>query len=217
MIRYSLGLKKQVALFSFLLLLAFCPTSLCGQTVPPPSITFQCTPDPIYVNAAATCTAHVGGGATGTVAFSLGSTPLATVALDSNGDAIASTAGFNPPPGVYALTGAYSGDSRYGPAEVQEGLTVYTGKIIVSSNTLTCSPYVVLAGNPVSCTVNIPGGATGTVAFSVAGAPWATATLDANGNATVTGGLTNEPAGTYIIQASYSGMLISQASRPRRP
>jgi RHS repeat-associated protein len=202
---YPQKLKWVGVLCFFAVFLELCPVLLHGQTIAPPSMTYQCTPDPLYVGAAAICTAHVGGGATGTVAFYLGSNGLGTISLDSNGDAAASTALFNPPPGVYTVTASYLGDSHYSPMQVQEGLTVYTGKVIVTSSTLTCSPYVIVAGNPVSCTANIPGGATGTVAFSVAGVPWATAPLDVNGNATVTGGLVSEPQGAYAIQATYSG------------
>ena len=40
------------------------------------------------------------------------------------------------------MSGTYSGDSHYSSAQRTEGLTVYSGKVIVTSQTLTCSPYL---------------------------------------------------------------------------
>ena len=176
-----------------------------AQTIAPPNMTFTCTPDPIYVGASATCTAHVGGGATGSVSLSLGPLLLQTIPLDSNGDAVATTAAFGPGPGIYVVTAAYSGDSQYQATQRDLGLTVYSGQVIITAETLVCSPYLVSSGNPISCTMHLPAGATGTVNFIIAGGAWTTATIDQNGDAVATNGLQGAAVGDYRIDAAYSG------------
>ena len=176
-----------------------------AQTIAPPSMTFACTPDPIYSGASATCTASVGGGATGSVSMYLGSLLLTTVPLDSNGNAVATTSAFGPGPGIYVITGVYSGDSQYQSTQRDLALTVYSGQVIITSETLVCSPYLDFNGNPTSCKMHLPGGATGTVNFTIAGNAWATATVDQNGDAIVANGLQGAAVGDYRITATYSG------------
>jgi RHS repeat-associated protein len=130
---------------------------------------------------------------------------LATVPLDSNGNAVATTSAFGPGPGIYVIAGVYSGDSQYQSTQRDMALTVYSGQVIITSETLVCSPYIDFNGNPTSCKMHLPGGATGTVNFTIAGNAWATATVDQNGDAIVANGLQGAAVGDYRITAIYSG------------
>jgi RHS repeat-associated protein len=194
-----------LVLLGFALVVCFASIGAWAQTIAPPSMTFACTPDPIYSGASATCTASVGGGATGSVSMYLGTLLLTTVPLDSNGNAVATTSAFGPGPGIYVITGVYSGDSQYQSTQRDMALTVYSGQVMITSETLVCSPYIDFNGNPTSCKMHLPGGATGTVNFTIAGNAWATATVDQNGDAIVANGLQGAAVGDYRITATYSG------------
>jgi hypothetical protein len=60
---------RVLPLFGLTLAACFAGFRAQAQTVAPPNMTFTCTPDPIYSGASATCTANVGGGATGSVSM----------------------------------------------------------------------------------------------------------------------------------------------------
>ena len=179
-----------------------------GQQVPPPGMTFTCAPVTMYINNSATCTVHVGGEAAGSVNLFVRGVQFASGPLDTNGDASFSTGSFAPGLGQYAITALYvpSANSNYSSAQATAVLAVYYNQVIVTAETLTCSPYVLLLGNTATCSVNVPGGATGTVTFTWGTNGSATATLDGNGNATVSGVLAGiNASGSYTIQAGYSG------------
>lgn len=182
-----------------------------AQLPPPPGMIFSCSPNPLYMNVSATCTAHVGGGATGRVALSIGGTVYANPALDSNGNAIIATGPLNPPPGLLVINANYSGDSNYAPAQATGVVSVYNAGIVVTAETLSCSPYILFSSaanvsTPATCTVHIPGGATGQVTFTVDGNAWTTVSVDTStGNAVATQGLLGLPQGTHTVQAVYSG------------
>jgi hypothetical protein len=200
-----------VVLLVFALVACFACTGANAQKVAPANMTFVCSPDPIYVGASATCTAQVvngntdGLGLTGSVSLYLGSLLLQTIPLDSNGDAVATTAAFGPGPGIYVITGVYSGDGLHLPTQRDMALTVYSGHVIVTAETLVCSPYLAYAGNPISCKMHLAAGTTGTVNFAAAGNAWATVTVDQNGDAVATNGLQGAAVGDYRITATYSG------------
>jgi RHS repeat-associated protein len=195
--------------FAFTLAACFGCVDAHAQKVALSSMTFVCSPDPIYVNASAMCTTHVVGAntgpVTGSVSLYLGSQLLATIPLDSNGDAVASTASLAPAPGIYVVTAVYSGDGAYQSTQRDMALTVYSGQVIITAETLVCTPFAVYDGNLISCKMHIPGGATGTVSFTIAGSAWASATVDQNGDAVVYNGLQGAIAGDYLVAATYSG------------
>jgi hypothetical protein len=85
----------------------------------------------------------------------LGTLLLATVPLDNNGNAVATTAAFGP--GISVITGVYSGDSQYQSTQRDLALTVYSGQVIITSEMLGCSPYLDFNGNPTSCKCFSPG------------------------------------------------------------
>ena len=102
------------------------------------------------------------------------------------------------------MQATYSGDTQYSSVSLVAPLAVYGGKPIVTAETLSCTPYQIFQGGSAACTIHIPGGATGTVTFSVGGASQ-TKSLDGNGNATATGELAGAAVGAYIVQATYAG------------
>ena len=179
-----------------------------AQQVPPPGMTFSCSPNPLYIYSAATCSVHVAGGATGQVAIAVNGGSLPTLDLDSNGNASFSTAGIANWQAVLTGVATYEGNSQYSPALAYTTLNVVSGKPVVTANTLTCSPYELYAGNTATCTLHLTAtGATGTVTFSVVGGGGAaqTVALDGNGNATISGEFGGLAAGNYEVQAVYSG------------
>ena len=205
--RTWLLLAKTTCRVFMLLLLATLANaaSAYAQQVPPPGMTVACSPSLLYVNAAATCNVHVAGGATGTIQILANGFSQGTLPLDSSGNLTISTALFSPNPGYYYLEEIYSGNSQYSSIAATVGLTVYSGQPMVTAETLSCSPFALYAGNSANCTINIPGGATGTVAFSIDGTAWQTPTVDTNGNAVATGGFANLAVGRHVVQAVYSG------------
>jgi RHS repeat-associated protein len=199
---------RSLVFSAFALVACFACAGAHAQELAPSSMTFACTPDPIYVGASATCRTHlVGYGypVTGSVSLYLGSNLLQTIPLDSNGDAVVTTAAFGPGPGIYVITGVYSGDGNYLPTQRDMALTVYSGQVIVTAETLVCFPYFAYAGNPISCKMHLPAGTTGTVGFTVAGNAWATATVNQDGDAVAMNGLQGAAVGDYRITATYSG------------
>ena len=176
-----------------------------GQQLLPPVMTYICTPNPAYIGVSAQCTVHVGGGATGTVTFYYGQPITAALPLDSNGDVVAQTGGLIQAPGTFLVQAVYSGDSQYYGATVQNAVTAYAGKSVVTTETLSCSPYILYVGNTASCKEYIPGGATGTVAFSVDGVAWSTPVSLTGGSAVLSGGLAGLAVGPHIVQTVYSG------------
>lgn len=191
----------------FALLILGCSFKTAEAQNPPPGFTGSCTPNPIYVGYSATCSIHVGGNATGTMSLWAQGNYLGTLPLDSSGNLQVQTGPFNPyPGGGYTAQLTYNPDSNspYTSATIDINFAVYSGKVVVTADTLQCSPYELYVGNTAGCTVHIPGGATGQVTFSV-GSQSQTATLDGNGNASVSGMFAGLPAGTYTLTASYSG------------
>ncbi|SNT44422.1 RHS repeat-associated core domain-containing protein [Granulicella rosea] len=70
---------------------------------------------------------------------------------------------------------------------------------------LTCIPQTVIAGTAVSCSVSLPSGATGSVAFSVDQQPWVTSLIDGSGLSIATSGFTGATVGAHTVSFSYPG------------
>ncbi len=138
---------------------------------------------------------------TGTVTFVDGSTTLGTATLGSSG-----TAAIAPilAPGPHAIVATYSGDandaSSYSAALPLDVNLATTSVAITSSG----SPATVLSAVSFTAAVTGNGGTpTGSVVFSVDGAPANTATLDGTGKATFSN--SSLSVGNHIISAAYSG------------
>jgi hypothetical protein len=105
--------------------------------------------------------------------------------------------------GTYNVTGVYSGDANYAPAA--SNVVAVTVNQATPTVTVTCSPNTMAFGSTTSCTAHVSAG-TRTVTFTGGASqpgPW-TEPVDGSGNAVLTG-FSNWAAGTYTVQATYSG------------
>ncbi|MGD0195955.1 MAG: Ig-like domain repeat protein [Candidatus Dormibacteria bacterium] len=135
-------------------------------------------------------------GATGTVTFTSGTTPLCVATLAATTCTTADTL----TPATYPVTATYSGDVNDTPA-VATGAT-FTVLKADTHMTVIVSPASVTTGSPVTVWVTgLPPGASGTVTFTSGGKVLCTATLPATSCTTNA----NFPPGTYPVTATYSG------------
>jgi len=116
--------------------------------------------------------------------------------------------------GTHVLTAQYSGDSNY-PAFTFGNYAVSVGHGDTSQTSLSASASSIVAGNPVSFTAFVGGHGqstpVGTVVFSAGSVNLGSATLDAQGQATIsTSSLT---PGTYQVIASFTGQQGSTSSQ----
>jgi hypothetical protein len=105
--------------------------------------------------------------------------------------------------GTYNVSSVYSGDANYSAAT--SNLVAVTVNQATPTVTVTCSPSTIVFGSTTSCTAHVSAG-TGTVTFTGGSSqpgPWVE-TVNGSGNAVLTG-LSNWAAGTYTVQATYSG------------
>jgi hypothetical protein len=105
--------------------------------------------------------------------------------------------------GTYNVSSVYSGDANYSAAT--SNVVAVTVNQATPTVTVTCSPNTMVFGSTASCTAHVSAG-TGTVTFSGGASqpgPWVE-TVDGSGNAVLTG-FSNWAAGTYTVQATYSG------------
>jgi autotransporter-associated beta strand protein len=169
--------------------------------------TVTTAPNPSFVGQPVTLAAAVASGTgvpTGTVMFLAGGIPLGTVELDSTGSAILTVTTL--PVGADAITAQYSGDSS--ATSSTSAAVTQTVSLASSTTTLTVAPLNSNAGQSVTLSVSVaavgPGAGTptGTVTFLNGAAMLGTASLDANGNASLATAL---PVGTNSITAQYSG------------
>ena len=162
-------------------------------------------PNPALVGAAVTITAKVtgnGGTPTGTVNFIANGTTLASAALAAG---TASFATSTLAPGTYSITASYQGDPADAPS-TSTAITETVGLIptttsLGSATTTGTTPQVILVATVLNSATGVP--PTGTVTFMSGTTTLGSATMDANGVATLTPNLT---AGvSYSIIANYSG------------
>jgi hypothetical protein len=148
---------------------------------------------------------------TGTVTFTSGTTTLGSAALDTNGNAVFSTADLTV--GANTITAQYSGDSNYAASTSAAATVTVTAStaagqagttVILSASNTNPGAYT-----SVTLTANVApaaaGGATptGTVIFTANSVVLGTAALDANGNATFS--TSDLDVGNETITADYDG------------
>ncbi len=163
------------------------------------------TPNPALVGAAVTITAKVtgnGGTPTGTVNFIANGATLASAVLAA-GTASYTTSTLAP--GTYSITASYQGDPADAPSTstaINETVgLIPTTTSLGSATTTGTTPQVILVATVLNSATGVP--PTGTVTFMSGATTLGSATLDANGVATLTPNLT---AGVnYNIVATYSG------------
>ncbi|WP_246531409.1 Ig-like domain-containing protein [Streptomyces bathyalis] len=175
------------------------------------------TPDPsvfgqdVTFTAAVTPIAPGAGVPTGTVTITDSGGASVTLPLDSGGVATGILPAF--PPGAYAATATYNGDSNFAPST---GADTHTIEPAATTTTVNSSPDPTVFGQAATFTATVtpvPPGAgipTGTVTFTVDGTTTLTGTLDGTGTATVS--TSTLPAGSHTVQATYSGDIGHLAS-----
>lgn len=143
-----------------------------------------------------------GGPATGTVNFLAGTTVIGSAQLSSGGTAVYTLS--NLTPGVDALTASYAGDGKADPS-MSSPLTLVIKQTTALAVTANSNPAPTLSPVLFTATISDAGAAvaTGSVSFSDGALAIGTATLDANGHATVT--LPGLTAGSHSITATYAG------------
>ena len=170
------------------------------------------SPNPITVGQAATLKATVtssAGTPTGNVSFYYGSDELTTVSVNSGvASFTASTNGL--PPGTYALTAEYSGDSSHDSSSGTDSAKLGQA---ATATTLTVSPESVTRPADVTLSVavkrdasGVAGTPTGSVTFYANGTDaLTTVKLNSSGVASITASSKGYPAGKYAITAKYLG------------
>jgi len=110
-----------------------------------PIVTVSCSPSVLtYGTQNSTCTASVGGGATGTVAFAWDGNAWSTPTLSG---VVATATGFaGMPVGTYTVSVVYSGDSNNNPASASTTLTISKSPLTI---TLNAASRAYGAANPV--------------------------------------------------------------------
>jgi hypothetical protein len=167
------------------------------------SVTVSSSLNPSTYGTSVTFTAAVSAGATGTVTFMDGTTVLGTGTV-SGGTVSFSTTTLSA--GTHSITAVYSGDANYNGAtssvlsQVVNKATPGAGGTPPVTTTSSLSPAP--AGSPVTFTVTVPPGATGTVSFYDGTTLLGTATIS-GGKATLT--TSALAVGTHSITAVYSG------------
>jgi large repetitive protein len=178
----------------FALTVAQAQTTTVVVAVPNPTTYLQ------NVSFAATVTGN-GAVPTGTVEFYANGALIGAGALNSGG--VATLVYANLPIGTATITATYEGDTN-DAGSTSAPVTLVVGKIptttaLGSSTTSGANPQLNLVATVAGNVGPVP---TGTVTFMNANATLGTATLDATGLAALD---VNLPAGTYVIQAIYSG------------
>jgi hypothetical protein len=175
------------------------------------STTLTVSPNPSTWFQSVTFTAVVAGNGampTGTVEFFASGALIGAATLNTSG--VATLTYSNLAIGNYAITATYEGDANdAGSTSAAVSLTV--GKIptttdLGSSLTSGSNPQVDLVATVVASVGPVP---TGTITFTNASTTLGTSTLDASGVATL---VLNLPAGTYAVEAVYSGDASHLAS-----
>jgi hypothetical protein len=163
----------------------------------------------------ATVTPNVSGiTPTGTVTFYSGTDNLGHAALNSSGVASLTLASTGVAPGKYTVTANYGGDA-YDYSSVSSGAPVTVQAATKTS--LTAKPTTVSPGASVELTATVArSGATGTptgkVSFELGDYAFGTSTVGSNGVATLSFNTTNLTAGSYAINAVYSGDTLDATS-----
>jgi len=155
----------------------------------------------------------VSGTPTGSVTFYYGSAVLGKANLSNGKASLTAATSSSIPPGTYAITAKYSGDSsdQASTSSVED-----VAVIAVTSTTLTVSPNPAPADSPVTITATVKetydsGIPTGTVAFSFGSDSLGSVNLT-SGTATVNASDYGIAPGTYAVTATYTGDANNAAS-----
>jgi hypothetical protein len=211
----GIGTHALTASFSGTTGFAASTSAAAAVTVNPAAttVTLQSSLNPAGAGQAVTFTATVSAVApgattpTGTVTFKDGNTVLGTVAVGAGGKATFTTT--FAPAGDHVITAVYNGAATF--VGSSQSLTERVNAAVTrkaTTTTLSASANPVRVGQAVTFTATVrgPAGAgtpTGTVTFFVNNTVVARVTLDANGQARLSGSFSVR--GTYTLRAVYSG------------
>jgi autotransporter-associated beta strand protein len=175
-------------------------------TTAAPTISVSGSPAPSVFGQSVTLTATLsgtGGSPTGTVTFLSGGITLGTATLSSGSASVSTT---TLPVGSDTILAQYSGDTNFSAGSSSATQTVNQAS---TTTTLTATPTTASAGQPVTLAATVaaisPGAGTptGTITFMSGSTALGTASVGANGYATLT--TVTLPAGSNSIIAQYSG------------
>ena len=153
--------------------------------------------NPSTFGASVTFSITISAGATGTVTFYDGTTAIGTGGINSGVAALTTS---SLAAGTHSITAQYAGDAKQ-PPFVSAPLSQVVSQVS-STVVLNVSPNPATQGSPVTLTVTVPAGATGTVTFYDGTTVINTGTV-VNGAATLT--VSNLATGSHSITAAYGG------------
>jgi len=164
-----------------------------------PGVSISCSPTPIIYGQSTTCSASVGGGATGIVTFLDNGNPWATPTLSSG---TASATGFSSnTPQNYTVEASYGGDVNNNAVSASTMLTITQATPSVSFNTL---PSSTTYGNQTTTSVQVScNSACGNVDFRFDGGEWGIVPLNSSGYFSASRG--PDSAGTHTVQVNFLG------------
>jgi hypothetical protein len=163
------------------------------------TLTSSLNPAAFGQNVTFTATVSPPSGATGTVTFMDGASPIGTSALNASGVATFSTSTLGV--GTHSITAQYSGDAGHG-GSTSSALSQVVNKASTTT-TLTSDSNPSKAGRPVTFTASVsPSAATGTVQFFDGSTSLGTVPISGGSAAFTTSALTG---GRHSITAVYSG------------
>jgi hypothetical protein len=170
-------------------------TQVVAKTTP--VVTLVSSLNPSTPGQSVTFTATLPTGVTGTVTFTSGATALGTSTL-AGGAATVTTSSL--PGGSDPVTATYNGDASNNSATATLTQVVSKNATTITVSTSGPSTY----GDPVTITVTLPPGTTGTVTITSGGNPVGTGTINpVTGTVTIT--TSTLPVGTDPITATYGG------------
>lgn len=178
----------------------------------PTTLSVNASPNPVAVNNNFTVTATVlpssGGTATGSVAFSVGSSVQATATLSGNKATYTSSLGIV---GSQTITATYSGDSTFGTSTGSVTVTSLPGYTLTpggSGTTLSARH-----GGTAQSTISLTGenGFSGSVAFSCSGLPTGATCSFSPASVTISGTTPAQSALTITVASTMAGL------KPRVP
>jgi hypothetical protein len=155
------------------------------------------TGSPSTINQPVTFIATVPAGATGTVTFTLDGGAGVAVAV-ANGQAQFTPATLSA--GSHSVSASYSGDANFNPGSAN--FTQVVSQQPVGTVTLSSSANPATFGLVVTFTATVPAGATGTITFTIDGAPQTPIVLTGT---QAQFALSNLAVGSHSVTATYSG------------
>jgi hypothetical protein len=165
-----------------------------------PTLSINCTPNPVAYHQTLTCSSTVSGDHGGTIAFTINGVAWTSGAPNGSGT-FSATRTVGVASGSYTLTANYSGDANYPPATASQ---VVTATQVTPTLSMNCTPNPVAQGTVLTCTSTVSGDFGGTIAFTINGVAWTSGAPNGSGtfSATRTVGVSS---GTYTVAANYSG------------